>query len=123
MRSKLLISILLAGCSVTPTAQPVRHDNPKIASLVSSGALVLDVRSPEEYSAGHIQEAKNVPYDRIANEAATLEPSRDKPVVIYCKTGRRAEIARQALLRLGFNEVVNAGGYEDIRRDLKRTTD
>lgn len=74
--------------------------------------VLLDVRTQEEYDAGHIPTAQLIPYTEIA-ERADGEIPRDKPVVVYCRTGRRSGIARQELLRLGYNNVTNFGGLND----------
>lgn len=124
----LLLSLTIAasiGCSTKSTVEPVRHSDPRIESLVATGAIVLDVRSAEEFASGHVREALNIPYDRISQAGSDFESKKAKPIVVYCRTGRRAEIARQSLLRQGFTQVINAGGFDDIQRDLRRekTTD
>jgi phage shock protein E len=60
---------------------------------------VLDVRSPEEYASGHVPGAVNIPYDQVASRIA--EVPKDKDVVLYCKSGRRAGIAAEVLAGQG----------------------
>ena len=64
---------------------------------------VLDVRTPQEYADGHVPGAVNVPYDQLA--ARLAEVPKDKDVVLYCKSGRRAGIAA---------DVLAAGGYKRL---------
>ena len=73
-------------------------------------ALVVDVRDPGEYSAGHILGAKNVPLARIDDGASDLAKRKDRPLVIYCDTGNRAGKAMAALKKQGFGRVVNLSG-------------
>jgi len=77
--------------------------------LVAAGAVVIDVRTPSEYEAGHIPGARLIPYDQIAARTAEL-PARDRPVVLYCRTGRRTGIAAAALAQLGYTAVYDLQG-------------
>ena len=71
-------------------------------------AYVLDVRSPEEYAAGHVPGAVNIPYDQVASRLA--EVPKDKDVVLYCKSGRRAGIAAEALADQGYTRLQHLEG-------------
>jgi rhodanese-related sulfurtransferase len=71
-------------------------------------AYVLDVRSPEEYAAGHVPGAVNIPYDQIASRLA--EVPKDKDVVLYCKSGRRAGIAAEVLANQGYTRLQHLEG-------------
>ena len=69
---------------------------------------VLDVRSPEEYASGHVPGAVNIPYDQIASRIA--EVPKDKDVVLYCKSGRRAGIAAETLAGQGYTRLQHLEG-------------
>jgi phage shock protein E len=88
--------------------------NPGVSfSLVSSGALLLDVRSPREYASGHIKEAVNIPYDELEAKMSIVDgllKNKDKSIVVYCQSGRRSEIAKKTLKKFGYTKVVNHGG-------------
>ena len=74
-------------------------------------ALVLDVRDPGEYGAGHILGAKNVPLARIDAGGSEIAAKRkEKPVIVYCDTGSRAAKAATALRGQGFAKVVSLSG-------------
>jgi rhodanese-related sulfurtransferase len=72
-------------------------------------ALVVDVRDPGEYGAGHILGAKNVPVDRIG-EKADLGKRMDRPLIVYCDSGARAGKAAAALRQQGYTRVVSLSG-------------
>jgi phage shock protein E len=78
-------------------------------------ALVLDVRSPEEYAQGHLQQAQNIPHDQIAMQIAQIAPDKNQEIVLYCRSGRRSGIALQTLQDLGYTKVVNGGAYDDLK--------
>ncbi|MGQ0547526.1 MAG: rhodanese-like domain-containing protein [Betaproteobacteria bacterium] len=71
-------------------------------------ALVVDVRDPGEYGAGHILGAKNMPVERI--EEKDLPKRKDRPLIVYCDTGSRAAKAAGALRAQGFTRVFSLAG-------------
>ena len=72
-------------------------------------ALVVDVREPGEYGAGHILGARNVPLAQI-DGSGELARRKEKPLIVYCDGGERASRAVGALKKLGFTRVVNLSG-------------
>jgi len=73
-------------------------------------ALVVDVREPGEYGAGHILGARNVPLSRIEAGGAEVGKKKDKPVIVYCDTGNRSAKAAATLRSQGFARAVNLAG-------------
>ena len=92
----------------------------KAGSVIQSGALIIDVRTPQEFESGHFSTAINIPHDQIERRIKELGDDKNKPIVLYCHAGSRASIAAEVLKRNGFVNVVNAGGYSDIRRFDKK---
>jgi len=80
-------------------------------------ALWIDVRSAEEYRTDHISGDPNVLHTDIADSIAQLASSTDTEIVLYCRSGGRAEKARKALLGLGYSNVRNAGSIDDARSE------
>jgi rhodanese-related sulfurtransferase len=79
-------------------------------ALAKSGeqAFVLDVRAPEEFVTGHVPGAVNIPYDQVA--ARLAEVPKDKDVVLYCRSGRRAGMAAEALAANGYTRLKHLEG-------------
>jgi rhodanese-related sulfurtransferase len=73
-----------------------------------SSLFVLDVRSPEEFASGHVPGAVNVPYDQVASKLAEIP--KDKDVVLYCKSGRRAGLAAEVLQANGYAKLEHLQG-------------
>lgn len=74
-------------------------------------AMVIDVRDPGEFGAGHIIGAKNLPLSRIdAAGSEIAAKKRDKPVIVYCDNGNRSTKAAASLRNQGFSRVVNLSG-------------
>jgi rhodanese-related sulfurtransferase len=82
---------------------------------IPAGALIVDVRSPGEYQAGHFPGAVNIPVDEIGQRTSELG-EKDKRIVVYCRAGRRAALAKVQLEKAGFTNVVNGGSLEAMMR-------
>ena len=86
----------------------VRVDGATARKLVSDGALLLDVRTPTEYGAGHLPDAVNVPVDQLARRLDEIPQGRD--IVVYCRSGARSAHATQLLRDAGFQNAWNVNG-------------
>lgn len=71
-------------------------------------AVVIDVRTQEEYDAGHFGDATLIPYDQIAQKIAGLELDKEQTIVVYCRSGNRAGKAKDTLQSMGYDNVINA---------------
>ena len=80
--------------------------------------VLLDVRTQEEFEAGHIASAILLPYDEIALKAGTVLPDKEKEIVLYCRSGRRSAIAKKALVELGYKDVEDFGGVNRWKGEL-----
>lgn len=101
---------LIADFSYSEKPQRIEQDV-AYALMQAKGAIVIDVREPHEYAAGHIVGAYNMPKDSIAQSAdlAALKDSQT-PIMVYCRSGGRAGQAMTALAEAGFSYVMNIGG-------------
>jgi len=84
----------------------------EVLELVAApgGPLLLDVRTPGEYASGHVPGAVNIPHSDVVSRLSELEPYRDRGVVLYCQSGRRAGKTTQALQEAGFVNVRHLAG-------------
>jgi phage shock protein E len=76
--------------------------------LVAGGALLLDVRSPQEYDTSHVEGAVNIPVQDLEARMGEVGP-KGRPVVVYCASGRRSGRAAQLLERAGYTSVHDLG--------------
>lgn len=78
--------------------------------------LLIDVRTEEEFRERHALGAVNIPVDEIcAGKLGILEGTqKSTPLELYCRSGKRSETAKEALNLLGFTDVTNLGGLDDI---------
>ncbi|WP_207493780.1 rhodanese-like domain-containing protein [Aridibaculum aurantiacum] len=82
-------------------------------------ATIVDVRTPEEYAAGHYPNAVNIPLDEVAARVEEFKKM-PKPVVAYCRSGNRSGMAVAILKQHGITEAVNAGGLDEVAQTLKK---
>ena len=73
-------------------------------------ALVVDVREPNEFAAGHVLGAKNLPLARLDASGADLAKKKERPVIVYCDGGERSAKALATLKKQGFTRVANLSG-------------
>jgi len=86
------------------------------SELVSSGAIIIDVRSPGEYKTGHIQGSKNYPLDNLRSKVKELKKP-GKPVITVCRSGARSGIATGILKSAGI-EVYNGGAWTSLKNKI-----
>ncbi|OQA33679.1 MAG: Thiosulfate sulfurtransferase PspE precursor [Betaproteobacteria bacterium ADurb.Bin341] len=86
-------------------------------------ATIIDVRMPQEFAAGHITGALNIPVERIESAIGEVKGlSKESPILLYCRSGRRSAIARVLLERQGYRNVLDGGGIESLARSIKICT-
>ncbi len=104
----LAFAVFALGCHglASPVSGPNGVSGAEAKKLVSSGALLLDVRTPEEFADGHIEGAQNVPLGVL--EGAMSQLPKNRTIVVYCQVGGRATAAAQHLAASGF-DVRNLG--------------
>jgi rhodanese-related sulfurtransferase len=118
----LAASALVGLAGVSPT---LRADEPPAAAPTApritqaellarlerkDPVVVLDVRTPEEFAAGHVPGARNLSHDQLAGRLGELEALRDKDVVLYCRSGRRTALAEEVLRKAGFTRLLHLDG-------------
>ena len=82
--------------------------------------LILDVRSPEEYAAGHIPHAINIPMDDFGEEAPRELPDRNQTIFVYCVKGIRSMNVANRLAHMGYKNIVEMGGIQDWHGDIEK---
>ena len=85
--------------------------------LVLAGAIILDVRTKNEFSGGHIIGSVNLPVQELSNGIKKLK--KGNAIITYCASGIRSASAKKILLSQGFNTVYNRGGWLGLKNKLK----
>jgi len=84
--------------------------------LMKNGAIIIDVRSRNEYKSGHISRSKNIPLNFLKQGMKSLP--KDKVIITCCASGIRSASARKMLKANGFKEVYNGGGWPSLENKI-----
>ena len=90
-----------------------------VRALLRKGAMVIDVRTEEEYRAGHLDGTVNIPLSDLSRRIAAESPDKDQPLLLHCASGARSGAARRMLAGMGYRQVLNLGSYARAERLIK----
>lgn len=113
-RLRALIGLSLA-LLVSPIFAADTISVDELAAKVNAGTapMIIDVRSEDEFLAGHLPNARLIPHQQIGDYVEGLSTQKDETVVLYCKSGKRAGLAADALEKAGFSKVtILEGSYQ-----------
>lgn len=119
----LLSALMFTGCAGTSNNQTNIYRSITIDEAVTmmaqeTGYIILDVRRPDEFAAGHIPNAINVPNESIGTSEIPKLPNKDQLIMVYCRSGRRSKEASEKLVKLGYTNVVEFGGILDWKGEI-----
>lgn len=86
----------------------------RVRERIAAGATIVDVRTPEEFAGGAYPGAVNIPLQALGSRLGEIP--RDKPVVVYCRSGGRSSQAATLLGQAGYGDVTNGGGLSSMPR-------
>ena len=121
---KKLFAVAISAVAITTSFVAYANTAPQTEQSAvqpeKAKSVWIDVRSAEEFNAGHLQDAVNIPHDKIVEGVKAIGSDKDAPINLYCRSGRRAEAALTELKNAGYTNVTNHGGYEDlVKKGLK----
>lgn len=119
----LLISLSLFGLTAcgggqTPTYEQITPQQAKAIMDTEKDYVIIDARTEEEFSEGHIEDAILIPEYEIKDRAEKELPNKDTLILVYCRSGRRSKIASEELVKLGYTNVKEFGGIIDWPYDI-----
>ena len=118
----LLSTLLFTGCASSNnqanTYRSITMDDAVTMMAQESGYIILDVRRPDEFAAGHIPNAINVPNESIGTDESPELPDKDQLILVYCRSGRRSKEASEKLVKLGYTNIVEFGGILDWKGEI-----
>ena len=121
----LLSALMFTGCSGTSNSQTntyrsITMDEAVTMMAQETGYIILDVRRPDEFAAGHIPNAINVPNESIGTDEIPELPDKDQLIMVYCRSGRRSKDASEKLVKLGYTNIVEFGGILDWKGEIEK---
>lgn len=119
----LLYLLLLSGCSQSETITETNYMQitAKEAKNIMDNEtdyIILDVRTEEEFSEGHIDGAILIPDYEIADKAEKILTDKDQLILVYCRSGRRSKLAADSLVTMGYTNIKEFGGIIDWPYDV-----
>ena len=121
----LLSALMFTGCAATNNSQTntyrqIAMDEAVDMMAQETGYIILDVRRPDEFAAGHIPNAINVPNESIGTSDIPELPDKDQLIMVYCRSGRRSKEASEKLVKLGYTNIVEFGGILDWKGEIEK---
>ena len=121
----LLSALMFTGCAGTSnnhtnTYRSITMDEAVTMMAQDTGYIILDVRRPDEFAAGHIPNAINVPNESIGTDEIPELPDKDQLIMVYCRSGRRSKDASEKLVKLGYTNIVEFGGILDWKGEIEK---
>ncbi|WP_019027728.1 rhodanese-like domain-containing protein [Colwellia piezophila] len=104
----LLALALIASAQVS--AEDISQAQLQQVMQSNKQVILLDVRTVEEFTDGHIPNAVNIPHKELESRLAELSGAKNTQIVLYCRSGRRVEIATKLLKQHGFNQLDHLTG-------------
>ena len=95
----------------------IKTKREKVAEFMEKGAIIIDVRTPQEFQSGHIKVSKNIPLDKISGSIKKIQKT-GKPVITVCRSGARSAQAA-AILRSNGIEAMNGGAWNYLQSLLR----
>ena len=119
----LLSALLFTGCASTNNQtnsyRQISMDEAVAKMAEETGYIILDVRRADEFAAGHIPNAINVPNETIGTAEILELPDKDRLIMVYCRSGRRSKEASEKLVKLGYTNIVEFGGILDWKGEIE----
>ena len=111
----LMLVSLLVGCNSNSKNAYEQITPAEAKALMDSedGYIILDVRTPEEFAAGHIAGAILIPDYELGEKAESILTDKEQLILVYCRSGRRSKNAANALATLGYTNIKEFGGIND----------
>ena len=113
----LMALLLLSGCAAQAQKEQsyrqINMDEVIAMMEAENDYIILDVRTPEEFSEKHIPGAINVANETIGSEEIPELPDKDQLILVYCRSGNRSKQASEKLVALGYTNIVEFGGIND----------
>lgn len=113
MRMEYWIYLIPVAIILWMIVRPGHAKKTEVKTMIESGSLIVDVRSPQEFASGAYPGAINIPVDQVQARIGEFG-DKARPIVVYCQSGGRSQMAKQMLEAAGYKKVVNGGGLRDM---------
>jgi rhodanese-related sulfurtransferase len=114
MFKKIIFSLITVTIIIGIYTQIFSGSNQaKIKEILKKDVFLVDVRTPEEFKAGTVKGAVNIPLDQLSNDLSKFKGQQH--IILFCRTGNRSGIAQKILKENGFENVYNGGAWTNLK--------
>jgi rhodanese-related sulfurtransferase len=110
LASALIVMLVLLFMHEQRKGAPALSPQQAINLVNQQQGIFLDLRDSKDFRGGHITDALNVPYGKLASSMTSLEAYRDRPVILVCRMGQHAGAASKQLQQAGFSQLYRMNG-------------
>ena len=120
----LAVMLMLVGCTVAPdTNKEVGYKQMKMEEAMqymqqNDDYILVDVRRQDEFDAGYIPGAINIPNESITDKEIPELPNKDAKILVYCRSGNRSVQASEKLVKLGYTNIIEIGGINSYTGEI-----
>ena len=114
MNVNYIISLIILVLFTTFAQAGVKSIEPQMMLKLlqnKQAPLILDVRTEQEFMDGHIEGAINISYDLLIEQSEKLAPYKEQDIIVYCRSGRRVQIAYNIMQEQGFKKLIDLSGH------------
>lgn len=115
MRSLLIGAMLVASSAAAGEVD----QRAALEALERDDSVLIDVRTEQEYAEGALKGAARIETQNLGERIGSVAPDKNTPIVLYCRSGTRSAAAQNLLQGMGYSQVINAGGYQDLKAALR----
>lgn len=117
LKISLLLTVMFIMGGMLYSCNQTKKES-ELPRLIKEGAVLIDVRSSEEFDEGSVPGAINIPIDLLPDNIGKIPT--DKPIIVFCKSGNRAGKAKKILEENNITDVTNGGSWQNVQKTLNK---
>lgn len=117
LKISLLLTVMFIMGGMLYSCNQTKKES-ELSRLIQEGAVLIDVRSSEEFDEGSVPGAINIPIDLLPDNIGKIPT--DKPIIVFCKSGNRAGKAKKILEENNITDVTNGGSWQNVQKTLNK---
>ena len=117
LKISLLLTVMFIMGGMLYSCNQTKKES-ELSRLIQEGAVLIDVRSSEEFDEGSVPGAINIPIDLLPDNIGKIPT--DKPIIVFCKSGNRAGKAKKILEENNITDVTNGGSWQNVQKALDK---
>lgn len=112
LRISFLVAVIFLMAGLLYSCNQTKKES-ELSTLIKEGAILIDVRNSDEFAEGSVPGAINIPVDLLQDNIEELKTN--KPIIVFCKSGNRAEKAKKMLEKNNITDVTNGGSWQNVK--------